>query len=123
MSTIIICLILAIACFLGVRSTMKRTRNGCCGGGGDEVKKVKVTDKDISHYPFSCTLEVDGMTCGNCKKRVENAFNSQEGIYASVDFEKKIVRIHMKENVSDEDLKDIVRKIGYFPGNINKTAV
>lgn len=58
------------------------------------------------------------MTCGNCKMRVENGFNSREGLYASVDLKKKLAVIHMKEQVPEEELKDIVRKAGYTPGNI-----
>lgn len=118
MSTAIICVILIIICYFGLRSTIKRTKNGCCGSGGDEVKKIKVSDKDISHYPYTRTLEVDGMTCGNCKMRVENGFNSREGLYASVDLKKKLAVVHMKEQVAEEELKDIVRKAGYTPGNI-----
>ena len=50
MSTIIICAILVVICFFGIRSSMKRVSNGCCGTG-DDVKKVKAEDTDISHYP------------------------------------------------------------------------
>ena len=120
MSTAIICIILAVICYFGFRSTIKRTKNGCCGSGGDEVKKIKVSDKNISHYPYTYKLEVDGMTCGNCKKRVENALNSRDGLYASVDLNKKQALIHMKERVPEDELKDIVRKTGYMPGNINE---
>ncbi|WP_077611093.1 heavy-metal-associated domain-containing protein [Clostridium sp. Marseille-P2415] len=120
MSTAIICMILVIICYFGLKSTIKRTKHGCCGSGGDEVKKIKAADKNISHYPFTSTLQVEGMTCGNCKKRVENAFNSQEGLYASVDLNKKLAVIHMKEQVPEDKLKEIVRKAGYMPGNIKE---
>ncbi|MEY8354872.1 heavy metal-associated domain-containing protein [Lachnospiraceae bacterium 54-53] len=118
MSTAIICLILAVICYFGLKSTVKRAKSGCCGSGGDDVKKIKVSDKDISHYPYSRSVEVDGMTCGNCKKRVENAFNSREGLYASVDLDKKLAVIHMKELVPEDELKEMVRKAGYLPGDI-----
>lgn len=121
MSTLVICAILAAICYFGLRSTIKRAKSGCCGGSGDEVKKIKVADKNISHYPYSFDLEVEGMTCGNCKKRVENALNSREGIFASVDLDKKLAVIRMKEQVSADDLKEIVRKAGYFPGDLKKT--
>ena len=83
MSTIIICAILAVVCFFGIRSSMKRVSNGCCGTG-DEVKKVKAEDTDVSHYPYHYEVEVEGMTCNQCKKRVENAFNEKKGFYAKV---------------------------------------
>lgn len=118
MATVIICIILVIICYFGVRSTIKRSKNGCCGSGGDDIKKIKVADKNISHYPYSATLEVDGMTCNNCKKRIENAFNSESGVFSIVDLSKKQVVIHMKEKLEEEKLKDIVRKTGYIPGNV-----
>ena len=122
MATAIIFIILVIICVFGIRSTVKRTRNGCCGGGGDDVKKVKVEDKNISHYPYSYSLEVDGMTCGNCKKRVENALNSQKGVFASVNLEKKLATIRMKDELPEDELKELVRKAGYFPGDLKKIS-
>ena len=77
MSTIIICAILVVICFFGIRSSMKRVSNGCCGTG-DDVKKVKAEDTDVSHYPYHFEVEVEGMTCSQCKKRVENAFKRKE---------------------------------------------
>ena len=46
MATIVICLILVVICIVGIRSMINRTAHGCCGGGGDNVKKVKVEDKN-----------------------------------------------------------------------------
>ena len=57
MSTIIICAILVVICFFGIRSSMKRVSNGCCGTG-DDVKKVKAEDTDVSHYPYHFEVEV-----------------------------------------------------------------
>lgn len=59
MSTIIICAILVVICFFGIRSSMKRVSNGCCGTG-DDVKKVKAEDTDVSHYPYHFEVEVSG---------------------------------------------------------------
>lgn len=88
MSTIIICAILVVICFFGIRSSMKRVSNGCCGTG-DDVKKVKAEDTDVSHYPYHFEVEVEGMTCSQCKKRVENAFNEKKGFYAKVNLKQK----------------------------------
>lgn len=120
MSTAIICGILIIVCIIGIRSSVKRVAHGCCGSGGDEVKKVKVQDKDLTHYPYHCSLEVNGMTCSNCKKRVENAFHERDGFYAVADVKKNLVTIHMKEKVSPEELKRMVRKAGYEPGQYSE---
>lgn len=116
MSNVIIIIILIVICYFGLKSTIKRTRQGCCGSSGDDVKKIKAADTNQSHYPYVRTLSVDGMTCANCRKKVENAFNVLTGIYAVADLEKKFVVIRMKEKIEDEELKDIVRNAGYFPG-------
>ncbi len=118
MSTAIICGILIVICYFGIRSTIKRAKYGCCGSGGSEVRKMKGADKNISHYPYTRTLEVEGMTWSNCKQRVENAFNSREGLYASVDLKKNLAVIHMKEQIQEDELKEMVRKAGYTPGKI-----
>ncbi|MDW2798626.1 heavy metal-associated domain-containing protein [Clostridium boliviensis] len=116
MSTAVISVILIVICYFGLKSSIKRTKQGCCGGSGEVVKKVKAADTNKSHYPHVTTLQVDGMTCENCRKRVENAFNSLDGIYAVADFEKKQVTVHMKEKMAESDIKDIVKKAGYLPG-------
>lgn len=52
-ATILICIAIAVIVILGVRSYMKRVSSGCCGsGGGGTVKKIRVPDKDKSHYPI-----------------------------------------------------------------------
>ena len=40
-ATIIICVAIAAICIFAVISYRKKLKNGCCGGGGDEVKHVK----------------------------------------------------------------------------------
>lgn len=88
MSTAIICVLLIIISVFGIRSYMKRLASGCCGSSGEKSpKRIKVKDKDLSHYPHQCTMKVDGMSCGNCAVRVENALNAMEGVWARVDLE------------------------------------
>ena len=119
MATVIICIILALICALGIRSSIKRISNGCCGGA-DEVKKVKAEDTDLSHYPHHYCVEVEGMTCGQCKKRVENAFNEKKGFYAKVDLKKKKAEVYTKEETTEQEIRDVVRRSGYDPGACEK---
>ena len=97
---------------------INRTAHGCCGGGGDDVKKVKVEDKNVSHYPYTCTVGVSGMTCSNCKKRVENAFNEKEGVYAVVDLAKAQAVIHMKEKMPEDEIMSTIWQSGYEPDGL-----
>ncbi|WP_277405817.1 hypothetical protein [Lacrimispora xylanisolvens] len=47
---------------------------------------------------------------------MENAFNSLDGLYAAADLERKQVVVYMKERLTDEEMRDIVKKAGYIPG-------
>ena len=40
-ATIIICGVIAAICIFAVISYRKKLKNGCCGGGGGEMKQVK----------------------------------------------------------------------------------
>ena len=98
---------------------MKRVSNGCCGTG-DDVKKVKAEDTDVSHYPYHFEVEVEGMTCSQCKKRVENAFNEKKGFYAKVNLKQKKAQVYAKEQISTQEIQGIVRRSGYDPGTCKK---
>lgn len=114
MSTWIICIILLICIVIGIKSYAKRLTSGCCGTGGPKsVKKVKVADKHPEHYFFEAILTIDGMTCGNCAAKVENALNVMEGVWASVDLSMGQAKVRMKSRLSDNELKKAVQEAGY----------
>lgn len=114
MTTIIIIAILVVIAVYTVISYRKRLSNGCCGAGdGESVKKVKAADRDPSHYPIHKQLKIDGMTCGKCAQRVENAFNGKKGMLAKVTLEQELADLYLKEEHSDEELKELVREAGY----------
>ncbi len=94
--TVLICLALLLIVVFSVRSYLKKLKTGCCGSGGDQVR-------------------VEGMHCQNCARRVENAFNAKEGFYAKVDLGKKTALVRSKREVPDEELKQVVRGLGYSP--------
>lgn len=118
MATAVICGILIIICIFGVRSSVNRIAHGCCGSGTDTVKKIKAEDRDISHYPYLCIVKIKGMTCNNCRNRVENAFHEQEGFYATVSLKEKQADIYMKKTASEAEIQQIVRQSGYEPERV-----
>lgn len=113
MANVIIILILVLICIYSVRSYMKKLAHGCCGSGGDEEKKVKVHDKDESHYPYCVTVSIDGMTCSHCKLRVENALNSEDGVWAKVNLKANTAQVHMKALIPKDDMSRIISRAGY----------
>lgn len=112
--TIIIVLVLIAIAVISVLSYVKKLRSGCCGASDEKVKRVRVTDRDKSHYPFSAVLTVDGMVCGNCAARVENALNELEGVWASADVEHGTVTVRMKQQLEERLLRDTVNHIGGY---------
>ena len=113
-NTIVIAILISIV-IIAVVGTVKRVLYGssCCGKRDRKTKKVRVFDKNKSHYPNTYTLVVDGMHCSNCSRRVENALNSQEGIWATVKLEEKTVLVRAKRVFSKEELSSIIQKAGY----------
>ena len=115
MATIILSALLALACIYGVYSYVRKLRQGggCCGEHEPPVKKVKVADRDKSHYPYETVLTIDGMTCSNCVRRVENALNHLDGVWAQVDLGSRKAVVRMKQMLPANTLRETVREAGY----------
>ena len=113
-STAVICVILAVICIFSVKKYRKKLTSGCCGAGGEgTIKKRRVSDRNKAHYPYTKILKIDGMSCGNCANRVENALNALDGVWASVDLGSQEALVRMKQPTDPELLKNAVRKQGY----------
>lgn len=111
MATAIIIGILIIACYLGLRSSVKhfKGQGGCCGGG-DSVPKAK---KKKIHAVSSKVIDIEGMHCDNCKNSVERSINEIEGASATVNLKKKQALVEMDREISDEALIQAVEKAGF----------
>jgi len=83
---ILVIAVVAACIALIVFVTVRRINQGggCCGEHEKAQKKVRPADMDKSHYPYRYTAKVEGIVCSNCVRRVENSFNSADGIYAKV---------------------------------------
>ena len=124
MSTAIICTVLIVIAIFGIKSYTKKLTSGCCGSSSQpSVKKIKVKDKDKSHYPYTRILKVDGMSCGNCASHVENALNSLEGVWAQADLEKGEALVRMKQEYENNELKQAVKDAGYVVYKIEESPV
>ncbi|MBQ9155342.1 MAG: heavy-metal-associated domain-containing protein [Eubacterium sp.] len=110
-----IIIVLAALIIWAVRKTVKKSRQGggCCPEHEETVKKQGVEDRDKSHYPFKATLEIGGMTCDNCARRVENALNSLDGTWASVSIADRRAKVLSKRPPDQEELSGAVIGAGY----------
>ena len=121
---IAVVLIVVFAIFV-IKSYVKKLSEGCCGSsGGDKVKKIKVKDKDKSHYPYKAILTVDGKGYGDFKTAVGEAV--VEHLRPIQDEYNRIIkdRAYMEEtwkkadafaqNFSQRTLDKVMKKIGYI---------
>ncbi len=115
MGTIIIILVLLVIIIFAIFSIRKRIKYGsaCCGTHDAAPKKIHVRDKNKSHYPYTYTLNVDGMHCSNCANHVENALNSIEGVWATVKLENNTVLVRSKKILKWDELCPLISQEGY----------
>ena len=89
---------------------------GCCGEHEEAVQLRRKADRNHRHYPHRMTMEIGGMTCENCARRVQNALNTVDGVLASVRIDTKTADIRLKQMPAEEELRalrEAVRSAGY----------
>lgn len=114
MEIAIILILAAVAAWAAVH-TVRRSRKGggCCGEHGEAEKRVSVKDRNRAHYPYTAELTIEGMTCENCARRVENALNALDGVWAKVDIGSHRASVRLKEPPEESKLSRAVRDAGY----------
>ena len=90
-----------------------RGGGGCCGTHERMEAKIRVRDRNPAHYPYRATLAVGGMTCANCARRVENALNALDGVWARVDLGTGRARLRLKDAPDERRLREAVLRAGY----------
>lgn len=110
MENIIIIVVLVVAILIGIRSSIKHFKGegGCCGGSNTPVKKKK-----LKKVTATKTVVIEGMSCENCKNRVEQRINEIDGAAAKVNLKKKRAIISLEKDVSDEQIRTVIEKAGY----------
>ena len=112
---ILVLIVVAIVVF-GSISYIKKLKKGgdCCPEHEEATKSVKVKDRDKSHYPYGAKLAIDGMSCNNCVRNVENALNALDGTWASVSLEDNMATVLLKNPPDIEKLSKAVADAGYM---------
>lgn len=113
---IIIVLIVAAIVVFGSISYIKKLKKGgdCCPEHEEATKSVKVKDRDKSHYPYEAKLAIDGMSCNNCVRNVENVLNALDGTWATVSLEDNMATVLLKNPPDIEKLSKAVADAGYM---------
>ena len=113
MATIIIGLVLTLALGVALRGVVKHWRGegSCCGGGGEIV--VPPPKKLQGRIIGKKVIKIDGMTCGNCKIRVEEMLNAIDGAATQVNLHHDEAVIEMTREVSDYEIHRALQGSGY----------
>ena len=111
MTNIIVIVILAVVIFFAVRSTLGHFKgeSSCCGGGDVKVPKKKLTGTIIA----TKVVDIEGMTCGHCKARVEQALDTIDGTAAEVNLHRNHAVVKMTREVSDDEIRRALAGSGY----------
>lgn len=114
MSTAIIVIILIVICVYSVKSYSKKLTHGCCGGESDgPIQRVKPQDPHKENYLYCQSMKIEGMTCQNCQRRIENLFNQLDGYYMEVNLKKHSAKLYTKQDVSQSEIKQKIASLGY----------
>lgn len=117
MANVIIVLILVIAVVYGIYNYVHHLNHGggCCGEHDAPARKVKAADTNKSHYPHRLVMGVDGMTCQNCQRHVENALNAMTDTLAEADLSAQKVTVWTKADADEDAIRQAIRDAGYLP--------
>ena len=125
MATYLILAAVVLLCAYAVYSYIRKLRvgGGCCGEREAAPKRVKVRDRDKRHYPYVLEVTIDGMVCANCARRVENALNSLDGVWARVeDVGSGRATVRTKSVPDEAALRSAVRQAGYTVLSVRSAA-
>lgn len=115
MENLIIVLVLLVVVGGAAWQTARKFRRGggCCGSHETVKRTARVRDRNKAHYPYQVTLQIGGMTCENCARRVENALNRLDGAWATVRIGSHSAVVRLKAPPDEAALRRAVRDAGY----------
>lgn len=107
---------LALAVFILVRQAMRIGRGGGCGCEGGGARPVRQRRRRVHHidakrYPYALELQVSGMHCENCARRIEDALQSLD-VIAEAKLPGTVI-VRSKHPVDKEACSRAVREAGY----------
>ena len=133
-ATIVLGILIAAAFVFGLRTAYRAffkgeaaccSEDGCngCKGGCNKQKLLddgyRARVEKIERFPIHRTIDVDGMTCEKCIYRVVRALEKVDGVsIAAASLEKQSAQVGLKENISDDVLREAINKAGYTAGAV-----
>lgn len=111
MATAIVGILVLIALFFASKGVLKHFRgeSSCCGGSVTAPPPKKLNGTIIGKK----VIDIKGMTCGNCKIRVEQALNTIDGAAAEVNLHRNHAVLKMTREVSDDEIRQALAGNSY----------
>ena len=124
MADMLLVVILGVAVVLAFLVARRRARQGseCCGTREEAPVRLRVQDRDKTHYPYATELAIGGMTCENCAIKVENALNGLPGVWATASIGTHAALVRTKEEPDEASMRAVVRKAGYVVTSVERCA-
>ena len=112
LSTIIIVIILVVILFFAIKNSIPHFRGegGCCGGSGKE-KLIK--PEKLDNVIQTKVVQIEGMRCDHCHRRVQNALNSIKGVNAKVNGDKGQAVVKLGREIEDIEIEKAITSLGY----------
>ncbi len=108
--TVIVAILLVVVAIALLRVRKHFQGGGCCGSGSNTIRTHKKLTAPVIGEK---RLVIDGMHCQNCQARIENAINHLDGVACQVNLRKKTATVTYSREISDDELKTIIEKLGY----------
>ena len=111
MVDIIILLIVLVIIIFAVKGTIKHFKGegACCGGGSKGL--IKTEEKKLQHPKIGeKTVKI---SCEHCAENVTRSINRIDGAAAKVSFKKSQAIVSYDRQISDDDIRNAVKKAGY----------
>lgn len=72
----------------------------------------------FGHDKITKTVQIEGMSCSHCAKKVEMALKELQGVKSvKVVLEDKKAEIVSNKEIDDETIKRVIEEIGYHVSN------
>lgn len=112
MATAIVGIIVLVGLFFALKGVVKHWKGeGSCCGGGEEATPPK---KKLSGTVIGTkVIQIEGMTCGHCKARVELLLDDIEGAVSEVNLHHNRAELSMTREVSDDEILAALKDSGY----------
>lgn len=111
MSTFIVGLAVLFMLGIAARHIYKlfKGETSCCGTDAPKVPEKKLAGPIVGKK----IIKISGMTCGNCKNRVEMLLDDIDGAAARVNLHRDQAELKMEREVSDDEICQALAGSGY----------